>query len=174
MSTGASRAVGTFVLNDTMRLPVSSRFALGIAGFTICEKGALAVPAVLVAVTVKSNVPSTSGVPEMPPVFAFSVMPSGKLPAEMVKVIGIAPVAVMVAPGAAEPAVAAGNAAAGPVIAGGAGGGGAGLGAGGLEPPPPPPPQATSRTAAPKPTSPHGLRMEILPTARRPGRPPAR
>jgi len=94
----------------------------------------------------------------MAPVAAFSVMPEGKLPAVIENVIGAVPVAMIVAPVAAVPAVAAGSAVAGPVIAGGVGGGGAVTPPLELLPePPPPPPQAlnVSATAATTPQPRH-------------------
>jgi hypothetical protein len=130
-------------------LPSSRRFAFGVALATACVNGALPVPPAFVAVTVNANAPETSGVPAIAPVFAFSVIPEGKLPALIENVIGAVPVAMIVAPVAAVPAVAAGNAVAGPVIAGGVGGGGGGGPPLELLPePPPPPPQATNVSAA--------------------------
>ena len=50
-------------------------------------------PTLLVALTVKLNVPAVGGVPEMTPVFTFSDNPPGSAPDGILHVIGVEPVA---------------------------------------------------------------------------------
>jgi hypothetical protein len=55
-----------------------------------------AFPAMLVAMTVKFDVPAVVGVPVIAPVFTFKLRPAGRLPLAIAHVIGVVPVAVRV------------------------------------------------------------------------------
>jgi hypothetical protein len=65
-----------------------------VPGFTVIDKALVSDPAMLVAFTVKLNVPKVVGVPDIIPE-GDSVSPSGKLPDSTVHVI-VSPVAVSV------------------------------------------------------------------------------
>jgi len=56
----------------------------------------VALPATLVALTVKLKVPAVVGVPVSAPVAAFKLNPAGKLPADISHDIGAVPVAARV------------------------------------------------------------------------------
>jgi len=56
----------------------------------------VAFPAAFVALTVKLNVPSAVGVPDITPVDAFRLRPAGNVRAEISQVIGVDPVAASV------------------------------------------------------------------------------
>ena len=56
----------------------------------------VASPVPLVALTVKFDVPAVVGLPEITPVVALSDKPAGRLPAEMLHVMGVVPVAARV------------------------------------------------------------------------------
>jgi hypothetical protein len=53
-------------------------------------------PTLFVALTVKLNVPTVVGVPDINPVFVFKPKPVGRLPSVIIHVIGVVPVAVRV------------------------------------------------------------------------------
>ena len=69
--------------------------AIGVS-VMVMENICASLPLALVAVTVKVNVPATVGVPEITPVVALRVNPSGKSPEETSQVIGAVPVAARV------------------------------------------------------------------------------
>ena len=56
----------------------------------------VAFPALLVALTVKLEVPTSVGVPDIVPVFTFKLKPAGRLLIVMAHIIGTVPVAVRV------------------------------------------------------------------------------
>ena len=62
----------------------------------IILKALVAFPAEFVALTVKLNVPSAVGVPEITPVVAFKLRPAGNVRAEISQAIGAVPVAASV------------------------------------------------------------------------------
>ena len=68
---------------------------VGTAVMTIL-KVFVAFPTEFVALTVKLNVPSADGVPDITPVAAFKLRPAGNVRAEMSHVIGVVPVAASV------------------------------------------------------------------------------
>ena len=59
-------------------------------------KAFVAFPAEFVALTVKLNVPSAVGVPDITPVVTFKLKPAGNVRAEISHVIGVDPVAASV------------------------------------------------------------------------------
>ena len=69
--------------------------ATGAASITMLSLR-VALPAVLVALTVKLYVPAAVGVPEITPVAAFKLNPVGRPPLDIAHVIGVVPLALSV------------------------------------------------------------------------------
>jgi hypothetical protein len=62
----------------------------------VIESGFVALPVLLIALTVKSDSPSVVGVPEIMPVVSARLKPAGKLPLSIFHVMGVSPVAASV------------------------------------------------------------------------------
>ena len=66
------------------------------AGLITMLRAAVVFPAIFSALTVKLNVPAAVGVPDINPVDPFKPKPVGRLPTDIIQLIGAVPVALSV------------------------------------------------------------------------------
>ena len=96
---GASPVAASVWLYTVPTVPFANEsvvIAGGIMGATVRESSMASFPVALAALTVKSNVPASVGVPEITPVASPRVNPSGNAPLARLQVMGASPAAASV------------------------------------------------------------------------------